>query len=59
MKYEITQQQMEELGKILHDLGRLEIVFRPANGSGFLRDTSRRLYELLECIETQDVEDAT
>jgi hypothetical protein len=59
MKYVITQAQMEELGKILHDLDRLEIVFKPANGSGFLRDTSRHLYELLECIETQDVEDAT
>jgi hypothetical protein len=50
---------MEELGKILHDLGRLEIVFKPANGSGFLRDTSRRLYGLLQRIEMQDVEDAT
>jgi len=59
MKYEITQEQMEELGKILHDLGRLEIVFRPANGSGFLRDTSRRLYGLLQRIEMQDVEYAT
>ena len=59
MKYEITEEQMKELGKILHDIGRLEIVFMHSNGSGFLRDAGKRLYGLLQRIEMQDVEDAT
>ena len=59
MKYEITEEQMNELGKILHDLNRLEVVFSGKNGIGFMRDTTLRLYGLIQRIEMQDVEDAT
>ena len=59
MKYEITEDQMEELSKIVGDLNRLGLVFHGKNGSGFLRDTATRLYGLLQRIEMQDVEDAT
>jgi hypothetical protein len=59
MKYEITEAQMNELGLILHGLNRLVVVFEDANGSGFLRETRGRLYELVQRIEMQDVEDAT
>ena len=58
MKYEITEKQMEELVIILNRLNRLETVFSHANGAGFLRETTTRLYGLLQRIEMQDVEDA-
>ncbi len=58
MKYEITEEQMDELCIILHNLSRLEIVFGHANGSGFLRETTTRMYGLLQRIEMQDMEDA-
>lgn len=59
MKYEITEDQMEDLAKIVGDLNRLGLVFYGKDGSGFLRDTATRLYGLLQRIEMQDVEDAT
>jgi hypothetical protein len=58
MKYEIDEKQMEELSIILSRLNRLEVVFSHANGAGFLRETTTRLYGLLQRIEMQDVEDA-
>ena len=59
MTYEITEKQMAELSKILRDLNNLRAVFQGQHGSGFMLDTTTRLYGLLQRIEAQDVEDAT
>ena len=58
MKYEITEEQMEELSKIVYGLNHLGLVFHGKNGSGYLRETTLRLYGLIQRIEMQDVEDA-
>jgi hypothetical protein len=59
MKYEITEEQMDELGAILYRLNRLDVVLRDSWSSKFYRETTTRLYALLQRIEMQDVEDAT
>ena len=58
MKYEITQEQIDELGAILYRLNRLDVVLRDSWSSKFYRETTTRLYGLLQRIEMQDVEDA-
>ena len=57
MKYEITEEQMNELAKIVGNLNNLGTVFLGKDGLGFLRQTTARLYGLLQRIEMQDVED--
>ena len=59
MKYEITEEQMKELAKIVSNLNNLGTVFLGKDGLGFLRQTTTRLYGLMQRIEMQDVEDAT
>ncbi len=56
MKYEITEKQIEELSEIVNGLNRLGFVFHGQNGSGYLRETTLRLYGLIQRIEMQDMD---